>query len=161
MSALDAINDRWGTGTLHYASSGSPKPGRRISPPFTGLYDRLECASCCDSLTRPPLRRRREDRDVRPILHYVDFLAGFCLVGFRAARIPCIYTSSRCASSAMIVSCFSLVNGMGTKVGSSLPSDAWVSNCLSTLLRIRGVISGANLFYYTARQAGLVPDLVC
>lgn len=39
MSALDAVNDRWGTGTLHYASSGITKAWKtqfhRRSPAYT------------------------------------------------------------------------------------------------------------------------------
>ena len=39
MSALDSINDRWGAGTLHYASSGITKTWRtqfhRCSPAYT------------------------------------------------------------------------------------------------------------------------------
>ena len=42
MSALDAINDRWGAGTLHYASSGITQSLEdAVSPPFTCLHDRL------------------------------------------------------------------------------------------------------------------------
>ena len=35
MTALDAVNDRWGAGTLHYASSGITRHGRRG---FTGAH---------------------------------------------------------------------------------------------------------------------------
>ena len=45
MSALDAINDRWGADTLHYASSGISKPWKtqfhRRSPAYTTDWDSL------------------------------------------------------------------------------------------------------------------------
>ena len=45
MSALDAINDRWGADTLHYASSGISKPWKtqfhRRSPAYTTDWDAL------------------------------------------------------------------------------------------------------------------------
>jgi DNA polymerase V len=45
MSALDAVNDRWGTGTLHYASSGITKAWRtqfhRRSPAYTTQWSEL------------------------------------------------------------------------------------------------------------------------
>ena len=45
MSALDSINDRWGTGTLHYASSGFTKAWKtqfhRRSPAYTTDWDAL------------------------------------------------------------------------------------------------------------------------
>jgi DNA polymerase V len=45
MSALDSINDRWGAGTLHYASSGISKPWKtqfhRRSPAYTTDWDAL------------------------------------------------------------------------------------------------------------------------
>lgn len=45
MTALDAVNDRWGTGTLHYASSGFTKEWktqfRRRSPAYTTDWDEL------------------------------------------------------------------------------------------------------------------------
>lgn len=48
MSALDAINDRWGTGTLHYASSGITKAWKaqfhRRSPGYTTHWNELPLA---------------------------------------------------------------------------------------------------------------------
>ena len=45
MSALDSINDRWGAGTLHYASSGITKAWKtqfhRRSPAYTTDWDEL------------------------------------------------------------------------------------------------------------------------
>jgi DNA polymerase V len=45
MSALDAVNDRWGAGTLYYASSGFTKAWRtqfhRRSPAYTTNWDAL------------------------------------------------------------------------------------------------------------------------
>ena len=45
MSALDSINDRWGAGTLHYASSGTSKAWttqfHRRSPAYTTDWDAL------------------------------------------------------------------------------------------------------------------------
>jgi DNA polymerase V len=45
MSALDSINDRWGAGTLHYASSGISKAWKtqfhRRSPAYTTDWDAL------------------------------------------------------------------------------------------------------------------------
>ena len=45
MSALDAVNDRWGTGTLHYASSGFTKAWKtqfhRRSPVYTTDWNAL------------------------------------------------------------------------------------------------------------------------
>jgi DNA polymerase V len=45
MSALDAVNDRWGAGTLHYASSGFTKSWKtqfhRRSPAYTTDWDAL------------------------------------------------------------------------------------------------------------------------
>jgi DNA polymerase V len=45
MSALDAVNDRWGTGTLHYASSGFTKAWKtqfhRRSPAYTTDWNAL------------------------------------------------------------------------------------------------------------------------
>jgi DNA polymerase V len=45
MSALDAVNDRWGAGTLHYASSGTIKAWRtqfhRRSPAYTTQWSEL------------------------------------------------------------------------------------------------------------------------
>jgi len=45
MSALDAVNDRWGAGTLHYASSGITKAWKtqfhRRSPGYTTRWDEL------------------------------------------------------------------------------------------------------------------------
>ena len=45
MSALDAVNDRWGADTLHYASSGISKPWKtqflRRSPAYTTYWDAL------------------------------------------------------------------------------------------------------------------------
>ncbi len=45
MSALDSINDRWGAGTLHYASSGITKAWKtqfhRRSPAYTTDWDAL------------------------------------------------------------------------------------------------------------------------
>jgi DNA polymerase V len=45
MSALDAVNDRWGAGTLHYASSGFTTAWRtqfhRRSPAYTTNWDAL------------------------------------------------------------------------------------------------------------------------
>ena len=45
MSALDSINDRWGAGTLHYASSGITKAWKtqfhRRSPAYTTDWNAL------------------------------------------------------------------------------------------------------------------------
>ena len=45
MSALDSINDRWGAGTLHYASSGITKEWKtqfhRRSPAYTTDWKEL------------------------------------------------------------------------------------------------------------------------
>ena len=45
MSALDAVNDRWGAGTLHYASSGLTREWKthfhRRSPAYTTQWDEL------------------------------------------------------------------------------------------------------------------------
>jgi DNA polymerase V len=45
MSALDAVNDRWGAGTIHYASSGITKAWKtqfhRRSPGYTTRWDEL------------------------------------------------------------------------------------------------------------------------
>jgi DNA polymerase V len=45
MSALDSIYDRWGAGTLHYASSGITKAWKtqfhRRSPAYTTDWDEL------------------------------------------------------------------------------------------------------------------------
>ena len=45
MSALDSVNDRWGAGTLHYASSGITKAWKtqfhRRSPAYTTDWDEL------------------------------------------------------------------------------------------------------------------------
>jgi DNA polymerase V len=45
MSALDAVNDRWGAGTLHYASSGLMREWKthfhRRSPAYTTQWDEL------------------------------------------------------------------------------------------------------------------------
>jgi len=45
MSALDAINDRWGANTLQYASSGITKEWKtqfhRCSPAYTTDWDAL------------------------------------------------------------------------------------------------------------------------
>jgi DNA polymerase V len=45
MSALDAVNDRWGAGTLHYASSGLTKAWKtqfhRRSPAYTTNWNAL------------------------------------------------------------------------------------------------------------------------
>ena len=45
MSALDAVNDRWGAGILHYASSGLTREWKthfhRRSPAYTTQWDEL------------------------------------------------------------------------------------------------------------------------
>ncbi len=49
MSTLDAVNDRWGAGTLEYAASGLTKPWKtqihRRSPAYTTDWDELPVVS--------------------------------------------------------------------------------------------------------------------